>query len=73
LSRETAGWWSIRRDGGEVHERVPRFLTETADPGELKTLRPAKERAKGEEGSHEIPRLCGYKTPKYARTMRADG
>jgi len=41
-------------------------LTETADLGEPKTLRPAKERAKGEEGSHEIPRLFEDKTLKYA-------
>lgn len=48
-------------------------MIETADLGEPKTLRPAKERAEGEEGSHEIPRLCGDKTLKYARTMWVDG
>jgi hypothetical protein len=49
-----------------------RFLIETRDLGEPKTLRPAKERAKGEEGSHAIPRLFENETLKCAQTMWAD-
>jgi len=40
VSRETAGWRPTRRDGGEVQERINRFLTETTDLIEPKTLWP---------------------------------
>jgi hypothetical protein len=49
-----------------------RFFIEAMDPRAPKTLRPAYERAKGEEGSHTIPRLFWAKTLKFAQTMWAD-